>query len=248
MKLQLFVDWQKSIGSYPSSSLNFASDVMLELSTNIFLAGNTELLQQSGSWIDTSSIKEICFVFSYIDVIDGKFCCEGISNAYYIRYRYISETLSVEAISSKVHPHFAFPSLYPTFHSLWTTCFSTEMWETTVLIQQAITGLFCHYAQSQGLHPTGWCRENVTFPVMSYLSSWLQSRNVFGYNIACSQMQKHVRSGIIYSKVKHLVKGFCWHFDKKKKTYFESVVRKECISWDLCTSTKAWGVVQCCPK
>jgi len=52
---------------------------------------------------------------------------------------------------------------------------------------------------------------------MTYLSSWLQTRNIFGYAIACSQMQKHVRSGLIYSKVKHLVSGLCWHFDTESK-------------------------------
>jgi hypothetical protein len=110
----------------PSSSLIFASDEMLECSNNIFLSENIELLQvRRGSWIDTSCIKEICFVFSYLDVIDGKYCCERISNAYYIRYRYISETLSVEAISTKLRPYFEFPSCYPTFHFLWTACFST---------------------------------------------------------------------------------------------------------------------------
>jgi hypothetical protein len=178
----------------PSSSLILASNTTVEQSSNIFLSENTELIQtRKGSWVDTSCIKEICFVFSYLDVIDGKYYCEGISNAYYIRYRYISETLGIEAISKKSRPFFEFPSCYPTFPFFWTACFSTELWQSIVIIQQAITGLLCRYAQSQGMHPSGRCRVNMSKSIMTYLSSWLQTRNIYGYSTACSQMQKHIR-------------------------------------------------------
>jgi len=50
----------------PRSSLTLANDTVVEPSSNIYLSANTELLQMS--WIDTSFIKEICFVFSYLDV------------------------------------------------------------------------------------------------------------------------------------------------------------------------------------
>jgi hypothetical protein len=178
----------------PSSSLILASNTTVEQSSNIFLSENTDLIQtRKGSWVDTSCIKEICFVFSYLDVIDGKYCGEGISNAYYIRYRYISETLGIEVISNKSRPFFEFPSCYPKFHFFWTACFLTELWQSIVIIQQAITGLLCRYAQSQGMHLSGRCIVNMSTSTMTYLSSWLQTRNIYGYSTACSQMQKHIR-------------------------------------------------------
>jgi hypothetical protein len=52
---------------------------------------------------------------------------------------------------------------------------------------------------------------------MTYLSSWLQTHNIYGHSTPCSQMQKHVRCGIIYSKVKHIVSELCWYFDTQEK-------------------------------
>ncbi len=78
----------------PRSSLVFTNDTIAKLaSNNIYLSDNTELLQtKSTSWIDTSITKELCFMFSYLDIINGTYCCEGISNAFFVRYRYIYET------------------------------------------------------------------------------------------------------------------------------------------------------------
>ncbi len=65
----------------PRPSLVFSNVAIAKLaSTNIYLSDNMELLQmKTTSWIDTSLIKELCFMFSYIDIIDGSYCCEGIA-------------------------------------------------------------------------------------------------------------------------------------------------------------------------
>jgi hypothetical protein len=132
----------------------------------------------------------------YVDVIHGKYCCKGMSNAYFVWYRYASKTWAVEEISKKQHPYLAFPSYYQEFHLFWSTCLSTEVWESSInIIQQAMTSLLCHYSQGQGTHPHGRCRVSLPATTMSYLSLWFSAHSVFSFNITISHMQKHVRSG-----------------------------------------------------
>ncbi len=81
---------------------------------------------------------------------------------------------------------------------------------------------------------------------MSYLSLCLSAHNVFPSNISISHMQKHkktsidyfkcvqhtgqrpethhtphmqkhIRSGLLYNKIKHIVNGMCWNFNMDAK-------------------------------
>ncbi len=169
----------------PRSSLVSAPSVAEPTSNNnIHLLSNTELLQtRRSSWINTSLIKELCFIFSYPDVIEGTCCCEGIVNAFFIRYCYIHETQLVEPVSSQYYPYLCFLIFYPEFKMFSTSCFSTEVWESLVVIQQAITAMLCCYAQSQGHHPSSRVRVSIPSAVMAHIASLLTSRNIFGYNI-----------------------------------------------------------------
>ncbi len=48
-----------------------------------YISNNIELFQtKEYSCLHTSHVLELCFVFNYNDVVDGIFCCEGMSNAF----------------------------------------------------------------------------------------------------------------------------------------------------------------------
>jgi hypothetical protein len=182
---------------------------------NVYLSSNTELIQtQKCCWINISVIKELCFIFFYCGVINGKFCCKGISNAYFIQYCYLSEERTLQDIES---PYFAFPSYYPKFHLYWSSCFSTELWDSIVMLQQAITSFLCRYAQSQGQHPSSRIRVTLTSAVVCNIRAWLYMNNVMSTSFEISRMQKHVHNGIMYHKIRHRVKGYWWWFDTDTK-------------------------------
>jgi hypothetical protein len=168
------------------------------------------------SWLSTSNLLELCFVFKYGDVVDGKFFIEGMTNAFYAHYRYVDET-SLEPICQEKGPYFAFPSLFPTFFSHWSHCWSTELWDSLIMAQQAITGLLCRYSQSQGKHPSGRSRISIPATVMHYICAWFKNRNVFPATKRWSRLQKHIRKGIIFRKIKNEVIAWCWRFDTESK-------------------------------
>jgi hypothetical protein len=85
------------------------------------------------------------------------------------------------------------------------------------MVQQAITGILCHYSQCQGKHPEGCSRISIQASLMNYINAWLRNRNVFPLAKCWSRMQKHVRSGVIFKKMKVNVTALCWQFDTKTK-------------------------------
>jgi hypothetical protein len=52
---------------------------------------------------------------------------------------------------------------------------------------------------------------------MHYINAWLRNWNVFSSAKRWSRMQKHVRSGVIFKKMKVKVTALCWRFDTKTK-------------------------------
>jgi hypothetical protein len=46
---------------------------------------------------------------------------------------------------------------------------------------------------------------------------WFPAHNVVPSNITISCMQKHIRSEILYHKIKHVVNGLCWNFNTDAK-------------------------------
>jgi len=126
---------------YPQELLNFAHLDIAAASSNIYLTNNIELFQTKGfSWLSTSQISELCFVFYYIDVVDGKYCCEGMSNTFFVHYHYGAQR--VEPISNVENSYCAFPLFIPEFSLQWSYCWSSEVWESLMMmVQQAITGL-----------------------------------------------------------------------------------------------------------
>jgi hypothetical protein len=190
---------------------------MASASSNIYTSDNVEVFQTKWfSWLCTSEVLEICFVFKYGDVVDGKFCCEGITNAFYCRYRYDNDSV-LEPICKVEDPFFSFPSLSPMFTMYWCHCWSTELWESIIMVQQAITGVLCRYSQRQGKHPEGRSRISIQASLMHYINAWLRNRNVFPSGKRWSRMQKHVRSGVIFKKMKVNVTALCWRFDTQRK-------------------------------
>jgi hypothetical protein len=86
-----------------------------------------------------------------------------------------------------------------------------------MMVQQAITGLLWQYSQSQGRHPSGHVRVNIPAAVMHYLQLWVMHRNIIPSHKPYSQMQKHIRAGIIFQKTKVQVTASCWKFDTEAK-------------------------------
>ncbi len=78
----------------PRSFLSFANPEMAAASSNLYTSDNVEVFQTKWfSWLRISEVLEICFVFKYGDVVDGRFCCEGITNAFYCRYHYDNDSM-----------------------------------------------------------------------------------------------------------------------------------------------------------
>ncbi len=201
----------------PQSLLQFPNPEMAKASCNLYVCDNIELFQTKRySWLLASDLLELCFVFQYADVIDGKYCIEGMMNAFYALYRYVDKS-TIEPICKEGDQFFAFPSFFPTFSVHWCHCWSTEVWDSLIMAQQAITGLLCRYSQSQGKHPSARCRISIPAAIMYYISLWLQNRNVFPAMKQLSRFQKHVRSGIIFRKMKKEVVAWCWRFDTDYK-------------------------------
>jgi hypothetical protein len=163
----------------PRSLLHFANSESSVASSNVYASDNIELYQTKRyTWLRTSDILELCFVFKYVDLVDGIFCCEGISNAFYARYRYVNEYL-LEPICQEQDPFLAFPHLFPMFSLYWSQCWSSEVWDAIVMIQQSLAGLLCRYSQTQGKHPVGRCRVSIASGIMHYIKVWFINRNVF---------------------------------------------------------------------
>jgi hypothetical protein len=201
----------------PQSLLQFPNPEMAKASCNLYVCDNIELFQTKRySWLLASDLLELCFVFQYADVIDGKYCIEGMMNAFYALYRYVDKS-TIEPICKEGDQFFAFPSFFPTFSVHWCHCWSTEVWDSLIMAQQAITGLLCRYSQSQGKRPSARSRTSIPAAVMYYISLWLQNRNVFPAMKQLSRFQKHVRSGIIFRKMKKEVLAWCWRFDTDYK-------------------------------
>jgi hypothetical protein len=202
---------------FQQSFLSFTHPDIVTASCNLYTSSNVEVFQTKlVSWLNTARVLELCFVFYYNDVVEGKFCCEGMKNAFYIRYRYSGEAI-IEPISKEGQPFVSFPSLFPMYSSYWSSCWSSEVWDAITMVQQAVTGLLCRYSQSQGMHPSGRSRLTIPAGVMSYIQLWLRHRNIFASRKRCSRMQKHVRIGIIFRKIKNEVIGLCWRFDTESK-------------------------------
>jgi hypothetical protein len=176
----------------PRHLLNFSESNVAVASHNQFTLNNIELFQtKEYSWLHTGHVVELCFVFNYNDVVDAICCCEGMSNAFFVRYRYAGESL-VEPISKDGSPFLAFPCSFPTFSSYWSQCLSSEVWECIIIVQQAITSLLCRYSQTQGRHPSGRSRVSIPAAVMFYLQVWFTRRNIFANTKRFSRMQKHI--------------------------------------------------------
>jgi hypothetical protein len=60
-------------------------------------------------------------------------------------------------------------------------------------------------------------RISIPAAVMLYLSGWLKSRNIFPSKKRWPRMQKHVRKGLIFRKIKNEVTASCWRFDTESK-------------------------------
>ncbi len=123
-----------------------------------------------------------------------------MSNTFYVRYHYGAQR--VEPISNVEHSYCAFPLFIPEFSLHWSYCWSSEVWESLIMVQQAIIGLLCRYSQSQGRHPSECVRVSIPTAVMHYLQLWLMHRNIIPSHKPYSRMQKHIRATIIFQKRK----------------------------------------------
>lgn len=97
---------------YQRSLLHFAHPAIVAASCNLYTSFNIKVLQTKFiSWLNTARILELCFIFYYSDVVEGNFFCEGMANAFYIRYHYVGETI-VEPICMEEQPFLSFPNLH----------------------------------------------------------------------------------------------------------------------------------------
>jgi hypothetical protein len=71
-------------------------------------------------------------VFKYSDLVEGKFCCEGMINAFYSRYRYVDQN-KLEPICQEGDPFFAYPSFFPLFSLHWSHCWSIDLWDSIII-------------------------------------------------------------------------------------------------------------------
>jgi hypothetical protein len=110
-------------GFYQQSLLCFEHPDIVAASCNLYTSSNVEVLQTKFvSWSNTAHRLELCFIFYYSDVIDGKFCCEGMMNAFDIRN-------IAEPICREGRPFLSFLILYPMYLSYWSSCWSSEVWD-----------------------------------------------------------------------------------------------------------------------
>lgn len=110
---------------------------------------------------------------------------------------------------------FALPCLYPAFTTYWSHCWSFYLWDTIVMIQQALAGLLCHYSQTQGKHPAGHCLICISSVVINYINLWFRNQNVFPSEKWLSRMQKHVRRGLVFRKIRHVNTAFAGNLLRK---------------------------------
>jgi len=164
-------------------------------------------------------VKELAFVFHYSDVISGDYCCSGIENAFFVRYRYSPKTVGCTYIDRNTY--------------------SNDIWEATCLIQQTVTSILCRYGQSQGTNPSGHKKNCISVSAINYLKVWLEFRGVLAEIVSCHQMRMNIQDGVTYAKSKQIIKGFMFRFDTEEK--FEVLCR-------LLGKYVVFGVRQCPPK
>jgi hypothetical protein len=183
---------------------------------NIYTSSVDELFQTPYfNWIVSSCVTELLFVFHYNDVICGDYCCSGMENAFFIRYRYCPETSGCIFIEKATyHP---FPSCSIFFRHYWSSCLTQDVWEAICLIQQTITSILCRYSQNQGTHPSGHKKVCISVAVMQYLQSWLTSRRIIMESLKCHQMSSNIRDSLIYVKSKRIINGTMCRFDTEEK-------------------------------
>ncbi len=183
---------------------------------NIYISSVDECFQTPWfNWILSSQVKELAFVFHYSDVISGDYCCSGIENAFFVRYRYSPKTVGCTYIDRNTY--YAFPACYGNFWHYWSSCFSNDIWEATCLIQQTVTSILCRYGQSQGTNPSGHKKICISVSAINYLKLWLECRGVLAEIVSCHQMRTNIRDGVTYAKSKRIIKGFMFRFDTEEK-------------------------------
>jgi hypothetical protein len=64
-----------------------------------------------------------------------------MNNKFYVQCHCAAQR--VELISNVEHSYCAFPLFIPEFSLHWSYCWSSEVWESQMMVQNAITGLLC---------------------------------------------------------------------------------------------------------
>jgi hypothetical protein len=80
-------------------SLNVNNNIIPASASNAYTSSVVELFQTTWfNWIHSSCVRELIFVFHFSDVISGNYCCSGMENVFFIRYRYIHDTAKFVAL------------------------------------------------------------------------------------------------------------------------------------------------------
>ena len=89
-------------------------------------------------------IYDICFIFTINNVTTGNTFCEGINNAYHIRYCSSLDGLTYEEIEE--NNYYCFPSL---FNSQYGSCYISRMWKLIGLVQNIMADILSVRTQKQ---------------------------------------------------------------------------------------------------
>jgi hypothetical protein len=102
--------------------------------------------------VPLKQIHDICFLFSLKDVFSGIVFCEGIHNAFFVRFRSELDTNeNYEAVDINNH-YYCFPSLSPMYRQ-YGTCYIKRIWNCVSCIQDAMFKLLSIRSFTQALFP-----------------------------------------------------------------------------------------------
>ena len=90
--------------------------------------------------VQVSHIQKIAFVFTPQSLIEGEYICDGVNDAYVVRYRGVRGTGSTSTdqrvVLSTIEP-LPFASMHPG-HKFFNTCFSSRIWGDREVLRDTV--------------------------------------------------------------------------------------------------------------
>jgi hypothetical protein len=101
--------------------------------------------------VNVASVTDIAFVFLENDINNQLYSIQGMSNAFVIRYKYLTTRKALKPLCYTTFD--CFPDMHPLHRQFWSECFARTVFSSLDHLRQEIWRFLFRYGESQGLFP-----------------------------------------------------------------------------------------------